>query len=128
VLLGFKLLALVLAFSALVISLANWVDRKTCLILKPDGLHYENGLRKVDLNWSEILKVEVYPSNLGDKVRVTGEKGHFSFRTLGEVRFNGEVKGRMGFALGDEILKQVLKNAHLKATQGAGEGYYYSRE
>lgn len=128
VFLGFMLLAWVLGLSALAISLGNWMDRRTLIRLEPQGIHFENGLRNTSLLWDEVQTVEVYPSNIGDKVRVLGEKSHFTFRTLGEVHMQGELKGRMGFARGAQILEQILKKARLKETRRGGEGYYYSRK
>ncbi len=125
---GFKLLAVLLLLSALAISLGNWTDRRTRLRIEPQGVLFENGLRKTQLRWEEIRTVEVYPSNMGDKVRVLGEQSHFNFRTLGEVRMRGELKGLMGFADGEQILRQILRNAHLKDKRQAGDVQYYSRE
>lgn len=126
--LGFKLLTLLLALISLAISLGNWMDRQTVLRLSPDSLSFRNGLRNVYLRWDEIQSLEVYPSKLGDKVRVLGQSGHFDFRTLGEVRLKGELKGQMGFEQGEEILQQILKKSRLKPIQKPGEGYYYSRQ
>lgn len=128
VLIGFALLAVVLLLSALAISLGNWTDRRTLLRIEPQGVHFENGLRKTSLRWEEIRSVEVYPSNMGDKVRVLGDQSYFNFRTLGEVRTHGDLKGLMGFADGEQILHQILRNAHLKDMRRAGEVQYYSRE
>jgi len=125
---GFKLLAGTLLLASLAISLGNWMDRRTFLRIEPQGLHFENGLRKISLPWEEIRAVEVYPSNLGDKVRVLGSQSSFNFRTLGEVRLRGDLKGRMGFSDGEQILRQVLRMAHLKEVRQSGEVYYYSRE
>lgn len=124
---AFKLLAILIAFSALAISLGNWMDRQTRLILKDDGIFFENGLRKVHLGWQEIHQVEVVPSSWGRKVRVLGQTGHFDFRTLGEVWLEGEVKGRMGFEKGEEILREILEKTHLKETTGPGNSRNYSR-
>ena len=78
--------------------------------------------------------MRVYPSRLGDKVHVTGEpqslgrRVSFDFRTMGEVKYRGKTKSRMGFADGDAILKHILKKSVLKITEHSGPGYYYARE
>jgi len=125
---SFKLLAGILLLAALAISLGNWMDRRTFLRVEPQGLHFENGLRKTSLRWEEIRSVEVYPSNMGDKVRVLGDNNSFNFRTLGEVRLQGDLKGRMGFSDGEQILRQILRTSRLKEVRQAREVYYYSRE
>lgn len=102
-----------LYFSALSISLGNWMDRHTRLTLLPEGVAYENGLRKVRLKWEDIEQVRVSPARWGRKVEVIGQKAHFAFQTGGEVRFRGEVRGRTGFAQGEAILNQILHAAGL---------------
>jgi len=124
----FIILTLFLILAALAISLSNWSDRHTLLRLEADGMRFENGLRRVYLTWNEIHKVQIFPSRLGDRVRVSGAKTFFSFRLLGEVSFRGQVRGRMGFADGERILRYILGATGLKRFDKPGEGYYYARE
>src|SRR5512133_1855299 len=77
-----KFVALFCVLAGLAISLSNWSDRRTRLRLEPDGVAFENGLRRVRLAWDEIREMRVFPSNLGDQVRVIGEQTFFMFRTL----------------------------------------------
>jgi hypothetical protein len=78
--------------------------------------------------------VQVLPMNLGRLVRVVGDKTFFSFRTLGEVTLRGQMRGRVGFAQGEQILALILERSGLKTAapvdSGArpSDGYYYSRE
>jgi len=125
---GLRLLAVLLVLSGMAISLGNWMDRRTLLRLEPDGVWFENGLRQVRLHWNKIRQVQVIPSNWGKKVHVIGEKTHFDFRTLGEVTYQGEVKGRLGFAQGEEILRHILENARLKQVPGPENCIYYACE
>jgi len=125
---GLTFLAVLLALSGVAISLGNWMDRRTVLRLDPEGVWFDNGLRQVLLRWSEIRQVQVYPSAWGKKVHVIGEKTHFEFRTLGEVLLQGEVKGRMGFKKGEEILGHILENTRLKQVPGPENGSYYARK
>ena len=124
----FILLTLFLVVAALAISLSNWSDRHTLLRLESGGVRFENGLRRVYLAWDEIQMVQVFPSNLGDRVRVSGAQTFFSFRLLGEVSLRGQVRGRMGFADGERILRHILQATGLKRFEKPGEGYYYARE
>lgn len=62
-----------------------------------------------------------------------GPKAHFEFRTLGEVKVQGEVKGRLGFAEGEQILHTLVEAGNLDESlqndSGPGDArYYYSRE
>jgi hypothetical protein len=124
-----KVMTVLLLFSALAISLGNWMDRRTLLRLEPDGVSFKNGLRNVHLRWDEIHRVEVIPSSWGNKVRVLGSQAHFDFRTLGVVKMKGEVKGQLGFHEGEQILHSILEQARLKESQGPEEDYtYYTRQ
>ncbi len=117
-----------LYFSALSISLGNWMDRRTRLTLFPEGVVYENGLRKTRLAWDEILRVRVLPARWGRTVQVIGESSHFSFNTPGEVKFRGELRGRTGFAQGDDILDIVIRSARLRTVNRQEPYTIYSRE
>lgn len=116
-----------LAFSALSISLGNWIDRRATIVMEEKGIHFENGLRSVRLGWPEIQKVAILPSRWGKNVQVIGEKAHFGFKTLGEVQFQGKVRGRTGFAAGEEILNTILREANLHLIGEEGNAYYYAR-
>jgi hypothetical protein len=123
-----KVLAILLALCGAMISLGNWMDRQTRLQLTLQGIEFTNGLRHVRLRWGEIQRLEIFPSPWGDKVSVQGTRSYFSFRTLGEVKAQGKIQGRMGFVRGDEIKRQILEKASLKQVNQPGSGYYYSRE
>jgi hypothetical protein len=114
--------------AALSISLGNWVDRRTVLRLDENGVIFNNGLRNASLVWSEIRELQVFGSSWGRKVRVIGDRAHFDFRTLGELTMAGEVKGRMGFRQGEQILHQILVSAGLKEVEHIRNSYYYARQ
>jgi hypothetical protein len=116
-----------LLFSALSISLGNWLDRNTVIRLETDGVRFENGLRRVRLSWPEVQKVAVLPARWGKAVQVIGEKSHFSFKTLGEVQFQGEVRGRTGFPEGQTILDVILRETGLVLVEESNNAYYYAR-
>lgn len=116
-----------LLFSGVSISLGNWLDRNSVIRLEADGIRFENGLRRVRLRWTEVQKVAVLPSRWGKSVQVIGEKSHFSFKTLGEVKFQGEVRGRTGFPDGQNILDVILREANLVLVEESNNAYYYAR-
>ncbi len=117
---GFFLLA------AAGISFSNWVDRQTVLHLDQQGVSFYNGLRKVDLDWNELRSVRVYPSSLGDRVHVLGEKAHFHFRLLREVSMQGRVRGRTGFPDGEAILETLLEKTQMKEVEAPAPARYYA--
>ncbi len=120
-------LAVFFGFSALSISLGNWMDRNTVLRLREDGVEFHNGLRHVSLTWPQIQKVIVRPARWGQQVAVIGEGAHFEFRTLGEVVMQGKVRGRMGFEEGEAILEHILQATGLTLQRQDERGRYYAR-
>ena len=116
-----------LFFSGISISLGNWLDRHTVISLETDGIRFESGLRRAQLRWSEIQKVAVLPSRWGKRVQVIAENSHFGFKTLGEVQFQGEVRGRTGFREGQAILEIILRETNLVLTEEKDNAYYYAR-
>lgn len=116
-----------LLFSGVSISLGNWLDRNSVIWLETDGIRFENGLRRVRLRWLEVQKVAVLPSRWGRSVQVIGEKSHFSFKTLGEVQFQGEIRGRTGFPEGQKILDVILRETGLFLVEESNNAYYYAR-
>ena len=121
------ILAAVLLLAALSISLGNWMDRKTTLRYDQNGIKFTNGLRRVRLTWDEVEQIRVAPSQWGKKVHVIGVQSYFSFRTLGEVKVQNEVKGQMGFKEGERILKEILALSGLNLVKQNEQVYYYGR-
>ncbi len=121
------LLAGLLTLSAASISLGNWMDRHTVLMLHPDGVRFRNGLRNVSLSWDDIREVRVADTSLGRRVQVRGEKDGFVFRTLGEVWARDELKGRTGFLEGERILKEIVRAAGLQESRQQDDVQYYAR-
>jgi hypothetical protein len=124
---AFPFMAVLMLFLAAGISLGNWMDRHTLIRLSEDSIEFSSGLRRVHLNWSQLQRIYVLPSRLGDMVQVFGEGGFFQFRILGEVRVRGELRGRMGFEAGEEILREMIKLSGLKTVDKQGDGDYYAR-
>jgi hypothetical protein len=124
----FSALTIFIVIAALATSLSNWSDNHTLLRLENNGVQFENGLRHVYLTWEEIQKVQIFPSNMGDQVRVSGAQTFFIFRLLGEVSLRGQVRGRVGFAEGEHILNYILRETNLKRVELPDNKYYYARE
>ena len=121
------LLAGFLCFAASSISLGNWMDRHTRLRLDSAGIEYQNGLRHVVLQWEQVREVQVSPAPWGKRVRVVADKSYFDFHTLGEVKYLGDVKGRIGFVDGQEILGQIIAESHLRVVDQQEGGYTITR-
>lgn len=124
----YAFLTIFMLLAGLAISASNWSDRRTLIRLEADGVHFENGLRRVHMAWGEIQKVQIFSSNLGKQVRVSSDRSFFTFRMFSEVTLRGKVRGRVGFADGELILNTILEKAKLTKVEEPGKGYYYARE
>jgi hypothetical protein len=121
-------LVLFLLFAALSISLGNWMDRKTRLEISENGVSFENGLRKVALDWLDVQKVQVAPTRLGKSVTVIGDAAHFTFRAGGEVSFQGKERGKVGFVEGQDILQEIVEKSGVTLVSENADGrVYYAR-
>jgi len=120
------------------ITLGNWVDRNTVLRLDPEGVSFSNGLRNISLNWDDVREVRVLESAWGRRVQVRGSatstsssslgiSANFTFRTLGEVFMQGELKGRIGFVEGESILKKIVESSGLQESESTEKVRYYAR-
>jgi hypothetical protein len=127
------ILALPLTLIAVVMSLGNWIERRTTIEINQKGIYFSNGFRRVRLQWEEIMDVRVLPGKWGNKVQVFGKNSYFGFHTLGEVMVDGRELGRTGFSDGDLILQEIVDKSNLIAVQDVDdgsreEGYYYIRK
>jgi hypothetical protein len=121
------LLSIFLLLSAILISVSNWMDRKTTLVLDLKGVAFRNGLRNVQLNWDRIERVHVLSDRWGQRVLVSSPDANFNFRTLSEVKLRGKVGGQMGFPEGEAILEEILQSSGLNLTKDNDQGQYYAR-
>ena len=116
-----------LVFAALSTSLGNRMDRNTVLRVDGNRVSFVNGVRRVEFTWDDIQKVNVIPLRWGKSVQVIGDGAHFEFRTLGEVQYQGEIRGRLGFAEGEAIFQHILEKTGLSLSKEEKGRYYYSR-
>lgn len=119
-----------MVFSAVLLSLNSWNERKKFLRLDNAGVYFKNGLRQVDMKWEEISRVQVISGNIGDKIIVQSDNAMFIFHTLGEMKVKGEVKDRTGFERGQAILETILGRSGLAEMEKRQDNssYYYARE
>ena len=122
-----SLIASFLFLSAILISLSNWIDRKTTLMVDSNGVEFRNGLRNVKFGWDQIEKIHVLSDRWGQRVLIAGQDANFNFRTLSEVKLRGKVGGQMGFVEGEAILNEILKFSGLSLTKDNDQGQYYAR-
>jgi len=114
--------------TASLISLGNWVERRTRIELDAEGIRFENGLRKVRMQWDEIHDVWVKPAVWGNRVRVSGKGKQFDFHTLGEVKYKGLVKAHTGFVEGEELIRLIVLNSGLSIAADRGNILIYTRK
>lgn len=122
-------LVVFLVFAAVGTSLSNWIERRSVLRIGENGVGFENGLRSVSFDWTDIQSIRVLPSQAGSKrVQVIGERAHFEFRTLAELKLSGVVKGQSGFAEGEDILDAILEKTQLPKQDSSAPYTYYARD
>lgn len=126
---GGIILAVFFFFSAIIMTLANWQNRRTALSLSGKGVRFENGLQKVEMLWENIHQVAVYPGRVNDKIVVTGADQQIAFDMYNEVVVNGKATGKVGFEQGEKILETIFHYANIDVSEKHhAEGYdYYSR-
>jgi hypothetical protein len=120
-------LTLFLLLSAIIITLSNWVDRNTILVLEPDGVKFRNGLRNIQLNWDQIEKVSVVEDRWGKRVLVSGDASQLNFRMLSDIEFRGKVGGQLGFPEGEDILQEIISASGLSLAESNDQDRYYAR-
>ena len=121
------LLTVFLLLSAVFISLSNWVDRKTTLVLKPSGIEFHNGLRNISMQWKQIETVSVINDRLGRRIHVAGTQANFNFRMVSEIEIQGKVGGKMGFSQGETILREIIDASGLSLVENKNQDRYYAR-
>ena len=102
------------------------MDRRAVIRMDSDGIAFENGLRSVRLTWPEVQNVAVVQTRLGRRVQVQGRQSHFTFKTMGESAFGGQLL-RTGFAEGEKILTNVLKECGMTVKAEKDGMVYYAR-
>ncbi len=103
------------------------MDRSTFIRIERDGIFFTNGLRHTRLMWSDVNELRVFPALWGEMVQVMSGQAHFEFKTLGVVKFQGEVKGKVGFSHGRDIQEEIIRASGLTHVRQDGQNYYYSR-
>lgn len=126
---GGNFLAAFFLFSSLVLSMANWQNRKTAMTLSSSGVRFENGLQTIWMLWEEVNRIEVFTGRVNDKIRVKSADKDFAFDMYNEVVLNGKSRGAVGFEQGELILETILRQAHIDTAQKQhAEGYdYYTK-
>lgn len=114
-------------FSGVIISFGNWVDRATSIEIASEGVHFRNGLRDVSMRWEEIEYVWEGKGRVGRMVQVLAKDRHFSFTLPSEMKFQGQVKSRVGFPEGETIRDMILDSAGLTTSKDQSNGKVYSR-
>ena len=114
-------------FSGAAMTLGNWMNRNTILMMSDSGINFENGIQKVNFGWENIHRVEVHSRRVNDKIIVVGEDGHkFGIDMFNELFLNNKSGGVVGFREGEKILETILYYSYIDSSRKLqAEGYYY---
>lgn len=128
--LGGYFLGVFFFLSAVMMSMANWQNRRTKMALSETGILFENGLQTVQMPWEKIDRVEVFSGRVNDKIVVKSQDTQFAFDMYNEVIVNGKSTGKVGFEQGEQILETILNQANMDVSQKHhADGYdYYTRK
>jgi hypothetical protein len=123
-------LATFFTFSAIVMSLGNWVSRKTELRMYDEFLWLDNGIRVTTIRWEDIDCLEVFPGRFNDKIIVNSDSSNrLSFDVIKANVESGEAINIAGFKERDIILEMIIKSSGLNEKRKDGQqGYYYSKD
>ncbi len=115
--------------SGILSTFSHWVDSQTLLTLDENGLTFRNGLRHVQLAWSQIHEVRILTDRWGKRIQVNGANGqHFSFRTVTEVEIHeGHPQKLFGFPQGEQLAQAIIQSAGLAAQSQTENEVYYAR-
>lgn len=122
---GGVILAVFFIFSALTISIGNWVNRKTELSFNKDEICFYNGIRKTCFQWEDITRMEIYPGRFNDKISLLKEAERLNFDVIGSNETIPPSSPRYGFEEGEKILDIILDRTNLVNQRYEGQGYYY---
>ena len=106
-------LVIVLVLAAGLITLGNWLDRRTRIELLEQRVLYHSPLRQVNLPYADIQRLTA--SRLRDawRVGVVGPDRGFTFRTGTTLRFAGMDRLTYGFAGGEGLAAALRQRAEL---------------
>jgi hypothetical protein len=109
---------LLLAFFFLggaVTSFGNWLERRTSVLLTPEGVTYTSPIRNVSLAWDKIDTLTALPAGQGWRLVVQGTGRVFQLRTRVSLGEGDRETVPIGFPDGERMASLIRSHARLNA-------------
>lgn len=98
---------------ALGITLSHWLDARTSIVLREEGMHYKSPLRTISLGWGEINELWCASVQGGWRFLVKGSNAAFRFQSFVEIHSGTGRSIRSGFPEGLKIAQMIVAQADL---------------
>lgn len=109
------------------ISLGNWMDANTTVLVSRNGLTYRNPLRTTELAWGSLESLEATSNRGGWRIVVEAQATRFAFSTSLKVRFGSRTVMLGGFPDGDRLAALIRGMAGLSEPQHRGRSWISNR-
>lgn len=110
-------------FMALAIRFSRWLEGRSFIEVRPDGIRYSSPIRKTELAWSGINKLVASRAGNGWRIFVFSEMDRFHFQTATSMQGLGGRQAVTGYAGGAEIVAQILLHADLSPPVSDGSNW-----
>jgi hypothetical protein len=109
------------------ISLGNWMDTNTSIVLSRDGVEYRNPLRRAYMDWGSVKSLEAMPLRAGWRMVVEADQTRFSFSTALKLRVGSRTSILGGYPNGDRLAALIRGMAGLSEPIGQGRSWISRR-
>jgi hypothetical protein len=96
-------------------SFGNWLERRTSVLVTPEGVTYTSPIRNVSLAWEQIDTLTALPAGQGWRLVVQGTGRMFQFRTPVPLGEGGREAVPIGFPDGERMAGLIRSQARLNA-------------
>jgi hypothetical protein len=123
----FWLASTLLLIVALAITLSHWLEGRTVIRLKVEGIQFESPLRNVEFAWSEIEELWCGKIRGGWRYMISGTDAAFRFQSLVIIRSGQGREVRTGFGEGQKIAKMIHQSAGLNELDRQDDIWIYRK-
>jgi hypothetical protein len=113
--------------AGILISLGNWMDANTQVVVAQRELTYQNPLRTAVMPWESITSLEATSARGGWRAVVEDQQTRFAFTTAVKVRVGSRVAILGGFPHGDRMAALIRGMAGLSEPQLHGRSWISAR-
>lgn len=104
-------------------SFGNWLERRTSVLITPEGVTYASPIRNVSLAWEKVDSLAALPAGQGWRLVVQGAGRLFQFRTPVPPGEGGREAVPIGFPDGERMAGLIRSCARLSAPMEEEEAW-----